>query len=163
MAPAARKSKCLEEGVDHEMKNCRTPGADAQSKEHVADLAHRGISENALDIVLVEGGEGGNEQGDAADDRDGQLHAGRQSEEHMCPRDQVDAGGDHGSGMDERADGGGAGHSVGQPGLQRNLGGFADRADEQQRGGQRCAAWSPAARPGWRAASAAGSPACQVG
>ena len=53
-------------------------------------------------------------------------------EKRRAAGDQVDAGGDHGGGVDQGADRGGAFHGVGQPDVQRELGGFADRAAEEQ-------------------------------
>ncbi len=53
--------------------------------------------------------------------------------------DEVDAGGDHGGGVDEGAHGRRAGHGVGQPGLEGELRGLADGAGQDQEGddGQR--------------------------
>ncbi len=59
-----------------------------------------------------------------------------QGEQAVATGDQVDAGGHHGGGVDQRGDRGRAGHGVGQPGLQRQLGGLADRAAEQGQGRQ---------------------------
>ena len=61
---------------------------------------------------------------------------GRQGEQPVRARDQIDAGGDHGRRMDQGADRRWAGHRVRQPGLQRQLRRFADRAAEQQGGGE---------------------------
>ncbi len=52
-------------------------------------------------------------------------------------RAHVDAGGHHGRGVDQRGDGRGAGHGVGQPGVERNLRRFAGRAHQQQQADQR--------------------------
>ena len=46
---------------------------------------------------------------------------------------EVDAGDDHGGGVDERRHRRGAGHGVGQPGVQRELAALADDADEEAR------------------------------
>src|SRR5690606_984686 len=47
-------------------------------------------------------------------------------------RDDVDAGGDHGDGVDEGRHRGGSLHGVGQPHGQPDLGGLAGGADEEQ-------------------------------
>src|ERR1700678_3721196 len=49
----------------------------------------------------------------------------------MSPRNHVDAGGDHGGGMNERGDGRGALHSVGQPDIEGQLRAFSGCADEK--------------------------------
>ena len=56
---------------------------------------------------------------------------GRAVEEKMGAGDHVDAGGDHGGGVDERGDGRGALHGVGQPDVERKLRALAGRAQEQ--------------------------------
>ena len=63
--------------------------------------------------------------------------------------DQVDAGHDHGGGVDQGRHRRGAGHGVGQPGVQRELGALADHGDEQRGGAaseQRRASMSPVER-----------------
>ena len=52
----------------------------------------------------------------------------------MAARDHVDAGRDHGGGVDEGGDRGGAFHGVGQPDVERNLRGFAGGAEDEQEG-----------------------------
>ena len=58
--------------------------------------------------------------------------AGRELEQRVHARDQVDAGGDHRRGVDQRGDGRRALHRVGQPRVQRDLRALGERADEQQ-------------------------------
>ena len=53
----------------------------------------------------------------------------------MGTRNQVDTGGDHGRGVDQRGDRGWTRHRVGQPCLQRQLCGFTHSATQQH---QRC-------------------------
>ena len=79
-----------------------------------------------------------------------QLHGRRQREQHVRARDQVHAGRDHGGRVDQGADRRGAGHGVGQPGLQRQLGRLADGAAQQQRPPRPRPAASPTAH--WPAA-----------
>ena len=64
-------------------------------------------------------------------------------------RDHVNAGGDHGGGVDQRADRRGAFHGVRQPDVERELRGFADGADEEQQANRgedadlaRCLPWA---------------------
>ena len=66
---------------------------------------------------------------------------GERSNSDVAARDHVDAGGDHGGGVDERGDRRGAFHGVGQPDVERDLRGLAGGADEQQQadGGEEAA------------------------
>ncbi len=86
--------------------------------------------------------------------RRGALHRRRQVEEHVGAGDQVDAGRDHGGGVDQGADRRGAGHGVGQPGLQRQLGRLAHRA--------RPAAAPPRRRPSRSRPATAPPPAAAI-
>src|ERR1700678_1929535 len=49
----------------------------------------------------------------------------------MSPGDHVDAGGDHGCSVNERGDGRGAFHGVGQPDVKRKLRALAGSADQK--------------------------------
>ena len=57
---------------------------------------------------------------------------GRLLEQRVHARDQVDARGDHRGGVDQGGDRRRALHRVREPGVQRDLGGLRERADEQQ-------------------------------
>ena len=96
-------------------------GADAHAHEHVAELADRRVREHPLDFVLDERDRRRGERGDRADPHDDVLAHLAGLEERVRPGDDEDARGDHGRGVDERADGGRTGHSVGEPNIQRNL------------------------------------------
>jgi hypothetical protein len=68
----------------------------------------------------------------------GVIEAGVGAHQRIDARDQKDASGDHGGRVDQRADGGGAFHRVGQPDVQRDLAGLSRRAaEDQQRDGCR--------------------------
>ena len=108
----------------------KRPGPHTQ--HHVADLADRGVGQDALQVPLRTGAAGGIEGGGSAGDGNGGQGHGRSPDqrEHACQ--QVDAGGDHGGGMDLGRDRRGAGHGVRQPDRQRQLGRLAGRPDQQQ-------------------------------
>ena len=131
----AEEEQRLEEGVGHQVENRSRPGADAEAEKHVADLGYRRIRENPLDVVLGHGGESRHQQGDQPDPGDEQLNVGREFEQRMGAGDQVNARRDHGGRVDQGADRSRARHGVGKPGLQGQLGRFADRAAKQQQRG----------------------------
>jgi hypothetical protein len=121
----------LEEGVGDEVEHAGPPGAGADADEHEAELAHGGVGEHLLDVGLDEGDERREERGERADDRD-RRHGGRgEGEEVRVARHEVDAGGDHGRRVDEGGDRGRARHRVGEPHVERELGGLAAGADEE--------------------------------
>ncbi len=104
------------------------PAADAEGQHHVAKLADGRISEHAFDVGGGDGDRRGHEERDRADDGDDQQHFRR--EHRIEPADQINAGGDHRRRVHERADGRGAFHRIGQPGMQRKLSTLADAAAE---------------------------------
>ena len=80
---------------------------------------------------------GGEEGGDAADDGDdveSGVVGGVHEEEGHGSGDEVDSGGDHGGGVDERGDGRGACHGVGEPDVEGGLGGFGEGAEHAAEG-----------------------------
>ncbi len=126
------KEERFEEGVGHEMEHAGAVSADPNREEHVADLTHRRVGEDALDVDL--GGADGRrvKGGDPTDHGDGRGRARRPVVEQVHARHQVDAGRDHGGGVDQRRYRGRAFHGVGQPGVERELRRFRHRADQQE-------------------------------
>ncbi|MPM58924.1 hypothetical protein SDC9_105759 [bioreactor metagenome] len=124
----------LEEAVGEQMEDreCAAGRADARGQHHVADLAHGRTGEHLLDVVLGGPDPGAGQQCDHTDDADRQRGGGGQLVDRVAAHHQVDAGGDHGRGVDERRHRGGALHRVQQPGLQRHLGRLATGGQQQE-------------------------------
>ena len=127
----AEEEQGLEEGVREQVEDRDPVRADAQRQEHVAKLADGGVGEHALDIVLHQPDGGGEDRGERAHRGDDGQHLRRELEQRGRARHHVDAGRDHGGGVDQGGDRRGAFHGVGQPDVERKLRGFAGGADEQ--------------------------------
>ncbi len=127
----------LERTVRHEVEDGRASVSDGQGARHVAELADGRVGEDALDVVLGEGGEARADHRDGGHDgKDGEGSGGGR-EDGKESGDEVDTGGDHGRRVDQRGDGGGARHRVGQPGVQRELRRLARHTREEQQRHQR--------------------------
>lgn len=134
ITPAAEEEKRLEGAVREEMEDGRAPVAHGQRARHVAELADRGVGEDAFDVVLREGGERRADHGDRGHHGEHGERRGRGGEHGEETGHEVDTGGDHRRRVDQRGDGGGAYHGIRQPGVQRELGRLArDTGDQQQR------------------------------
>jgi hypothetical protein len=130
--PGSEEEQRLVRRVAEQVEERRRPPAHRQPAGHVGQLAHGGVGEHPLDVVLRQRGEGGAEHGDGREDAEHRETGRRREEGGVEPGDEIDAGGHHGRRVDERADRGRPGHRVGQPHVQRELGGLADHAAEQQ-------------------------------
>ena len=141
----AEEEQRLEEGVGRQVEHGRADAggdhqpvlpvrgderAEPEGRDHVAELGERGVGQDLLDVALDEGAERGVERGGGADPKDD----GQRLRDHqdVDPAEHVDAGRDHRGGVDQGGDGRRALHRVGQPDLERELGGLAHRPAEQQ-------------------------------
>ena len=135
MEPAARKRQHLKKACVNTWKHSGQPSAGTETEHHVAELTHRRVGEDLLDVVLHEGEQCRNDDRDAADD--GNETQPAVGDVEPFPKDRVDAsdeedtGNDHGRGVKQRRHGGRARHRVRQPRVKRELAGLADCRDEQ--------------------------------
>ena len=120
-----KKQQRLEEGVGHQMEDRRRPSAHAKRHEHVADLAHRRIGQNALDVGLRQRREGRDQKRQQAHHCDDVLGVHRFQIEPLHSGDEIDASGHHRGGVNQRRHRRWTGHRIRQPGLQRQLRRFA--------------------------------------
>ncbi len=118
------------------MENRRRVGAHPAGHHHVAELAHRAVSEHTLDVGLHHGDGCRHEKRGRPDHRDDVHRRGGEIEEKIGPRHHVDARRHHRRRMDQRADGRGALHRVGKPDEERNLRALAGRPAEEKEANQ---------------------------
>ena len=129
--PGGHEQQRLEEGVHREVEDRVPVGADPRREEHVADLRHRRVRDDALDVPLDERDDPRDEQRDRAEDRSEMLNVGSGLEDRARADEEVDAGRHHRRGVDQRGDRSRALHRVGEPRVERDLCRLGDRASEQ--------------------------------
>ena len=123
------------------MEDSSSPCAHTQCQGHIAELANRRVRQHLFDVVLHkrqrcahQGGHRAN-HGECIDAGAADRQAVEEDAIEAC--DQVDAGDNHGGGVDQSGDGRRASHSVWQPGVQEELAGLGhDRCQQTQRGDQ---------------------------
>ena len=114
-AAGAEEEQRFEEGVGHQMKYSGAESRHAAGHDHVSDLADGGVGQHALDVGLRDGDGGGIEGRYRADHRDCQHRLRRVHVEHRGARNDVDPGGNHGGGVNQRTDRCWTGHGVREP------------------------------------------------
>src|SRR6516162_3119463 len=133
-AAGTEEEQSLEEGVRHEMKNACCKGADSKGEKHVAELADGGIGEDLLDVGLSKSHSGGEDSGEGSDDGDDVHRNGSKLIDGVHASDHVNTGGDHRGGVDKRADRRWTFNRIGEPDVERKLGGLAGWADKEEQG-----------------------------
>ncbi len=134
-AAGAQEQQGLEEGmgeqVEHAGANARQR-TDAEGQKHIAQLTDRGISQHPLEVGLRDRNDAGHQGRERADRGHDVLGAFGLKIERRAAGHHVNAGRDHRSRVNQRADRRGAFHRIGQPDVQRKLGALAAGTDEQQ-------------------------------
>ncbi len=128
----AEEEAGLEERMRHQVEDARGIGADADRREHVAELADGRVRENLLDVVLRDADGRGEERRQHPIVATNSIVSGRHREEEVQARDHVDARSDHRRRVDQRADRSRTRHRIGEPYVERNLRRFAGRAEEEK-------------------------------
>ena len=127
----AHEQQRLEERVRHKVEDRVAVRTDPGRDEHVADLRHRRVRDDALDVPLHERDHSRDEERDRAEDRGEVLDVRRRLEDRARADEQVDAGGDHRRRVDQRGDRCGAFHRVREPGVEWDLRRLRHRAAEE--------------------------------
>ncbi len=110
--------------------------ASAKRKHHVTQLRKRGVGEDALDVFLRAGDDGGKyhrECADPHDEREGVIANGKEREESS---DKVNACDDHRCTVNDGADRSRTFHRVREPDMHREHGGLAPATGENQDGAE---------------------------
>jgi hypothetical protein len=130
-AARAKEQARLEKRMCEHMEKAGGERAHADAQEHEPKLAHSGIREHLLDVVLHQRNGRCKQRGKGANTSNQRHNAGSEYEYEVQTADQIDARGDHGRCVYERGHWSGAGHGVGKPDIQRHLCAFA-RGSKQQ-------------------------------
>src|SRR4029077_12891524 len=131
-AAGSEEEQGFEKSVGHQVEDAGGKRGDSAGQEHITELAHGGVGQDALDVGLHEADGGGEEGGGAADDGDDEHGGWRVGEENVRACYDVNTGRDHGGGVNQGADRRGAFHGVRQPDVEGKLRGFSARAHEEQ-------------------------------
>ena len=126
----AEEQRGLEERVHGHVHERKLRVAETEGAAHDAEVREGRVGEGLLDVRLGEGAEAGERGHAGAGDRDEVQDLRGEQEAHAGH--EVDAGGDHRRGVDERGDRRRAGHGVGEPDVERELGGLAEEAAHEQ-------------------------------
>ena len=107
--------------MSHQVKHGDAVHSHSRREEHIAKLAHGGIGDDTLDVILHHTHRTGEYSRDHTH-RCNEVHGIRsQFVKDMAPRHQVHPRGDHCRRMDQCADRGRPLHRVGQPSVKRYL------------------------------------------
>ena len=127
----AEEQRGLEERVHRHVHQCELGVAETDRAAHDAEVGERRVGEGLLDVRLREGAKASQRGHAGTGDRDEVQDLRSEQETHAGH--EVDAGGDHRRGVDERGDGRRASHRVREPHVQGELGGLAEEAAHEQR------------------------------
>ena len=117
----AEKEQRFKERVREKMIDSGVVRREPDGHDHVTELRERGVSENAFDVVLLRGNERSHDRGDRSDPGNDIKRRWRRLDDESNSHQHINAGCNHGGGMDQRRDWGRAFHCVRQPNVQWKL------------------------------------------
>ena len=117
------------------MEHGRFVRGEPNSRDHVTELRDRGIGEDSLDVRLLRREQRAKKRSDRSGPRDNEQRCLRRLNQKRHPNEQINSSRDHRRGVNQGRDRRWTLHRVGQPNMQRELRGFADRAAEDQNRG----------------------------
>jgi hypothetical protein len=130
------KQRAFVQRMRHEVNSHRLErhgSADTDEESEDSEDADRGVSEDALEVRLVQGKRSTADHAHGANAQQGSRPGIRASQDRIEAREQVDAGLDHGGRVQIRAYRGRRFHGAGQPEMKRELGRFCKGAYENER------------------------------
>ncbi len=132
-AAGAQKQQGFEKSMGYQVKQAsrHIPGANGQ--EHVAHLTDGGISQDAFDILLNQGGKSPEQYGDDADTGNDGHQEPASLNNGKKPHQEIDTGRNHGGGVNKGGYRRGAGHGIREPDGQGKLCGLADCRQKQKK------------------------------
>ena len=118
--------------MGEDLEDAGAVGADAEREHHQAELAHGGVGDRALEVLLEKRPEDAEHGGQTASDGQQGQRPGAGVEQGVCAGQQVDAA-QRGAGRVQQR--GSRRRRLGasrEPGMQRELRGLGGRAQEDQ-------------------------------
>ena len=134
--PRAKEQQRFEKCVRRQMEHRRSRTAQTDCHDHVTELRQRRISQNALDVVLLNGDQRRKQRGESA--HIGNHFQRRRVQQKNDPAQHVTPRRNHRCRVNQRAHRRRAFHRVRQPDVKRKLGRLADRSAEDEQARNRC-------------------------
>ena len=135
--PDAQEHERLGDGVEQDQQDGRGDGGrgvDAGAGDNERQVGDGGVGQNLLAVGLA-GGQAGRGQKHEGPEKGHEVAEVGAGVDRGQAHDDVDAGLDHGRGVEQGRDRGGRDHGPGEPALERGLGGLGHAGEDQQEHG----------------------------